>query len=90
VANKYYLCVIGGFLKEIEVLGSGCAKCVKTAELIQTVANDCGIPVHVVKASSPEVMLKYGVMSTPAVVVDNQLMHSGSVPDRKKIEEWLT
>ena len=77
-------------MKQIEVLGSGCAKCIKTVELIQTVANDCGIPVHVVKASSPEAMLKYGVMSTPAVVVDNQLMHSGSVPDRKTIEEWLT
>lgn len=76
-------------MKEVEVLGSGCAKCVKTAELIQAVANDCGIPVHVVKESSPEVMLKHGVMSTPAVVIDNQLMHSGSVPDRKKIEEWL-
>lgn len=35
-------------MKEVEVLGSGCAKCVKTAELIQAVANDCGIPVHVV------------------------------------------
>ncbi len=76
-------------MKEIEVLGSGCAKCVKTAELIQTVANDCGILVHVVKESSPEVMLKHGVMTTPAVVVDKQLIHSGSVPDRKKIEEWL-
>ena len=76
-------------MKEIKVLGSGCAKCVKTAEFIQTVANDCGIPVHIVKESSPEVILKHNIMSTPAVVVDDQLMHSGSVPDRKKIEEWL-
>ena len=76
-------------MKEIEVLGSGCAKCIKTAELIQMVANDCGVQVHVVKESSPEVMLKHSVMSTPAVVVDNKLMHSGSVPDRKKIETWL-
>jgi predicted thioredoxin/glutaredoxin len=76
-------------VKEIEVLGSGCAKCVKTAELIQAVANDCGVQIHVVKQASPEVMLKHGVMSTPAVVIDNQLVHSGSVPDRKKIEQWL-
>jgi predicted thioredoxin/glutaredoxin len=76
-------------VKEIEVLGSGYAKCVKTAELIQTVAIDCGVEVHVVKESSPEVMLKHRVMSTPAVVVDNQLMHAGSVPDKKKIENWL-
>lgn len=77
-------------MKEIEVLGSGCAKCVKTAELIQTVANECGIPVHVVKESNPEIMLKHRVMSTPAVIVDNKLAHSGSVPDRKKIAAFLS
>jgi predicted thioredoxin/glutaredoxin len=76
-------------MKEIEVLGSGCAKCVKTAELIQMVADDCGIQVQVVKESRPEVIMKYGVMSTPAVVIDKQLIHSGSVPDRKRVEEWL-
>jgi predicted thioredoxin/glutaredoxin len=76
-------------VKKIEVFGSGCTKCVKTAELIQAVANDCRVDVLIVKESSAEAMLKYGVMSTPAVVVDNQLMHSGSVPDRKKIESWL-
>ncbi|MBZ9537973.1 thioredoxin family protein [Modicisalibacter tunisiensis] len=76
-------------MKEIKVLGSGCAKCVKTAESIQRVARDSGIPVNVTKETSPEAMLKYGVMSTPAVVVDDQLVHSGSIPPRKKIEEWL-
>jgi small redox-active disulfide protein 2 len=76
-------------MKQIEVLGSGCAKCVKTAEVIQKVADDCGISVHVVKETSPEIMLKHGVMSTPAVVVDNQLVHTGSIPPREKIEAWL-
>lgn len=76
-------------MKEIEVLGSGCAKCVKTAELIQMVADECGIEVQVVKESRPEVMMKYGVMSTPAVVIDKQLVHSGSVPDKTKVQQWL-
>jgi small redox-active disulfide protein 2 len=76
-------------MKEIKVLGSGCKKCTKTAELIQAVADDSGISVHVVKETSPEVMLEYGVMSTPAVVINKQLVHSGSMPDRKEIEEWL-
>lgn len=76
-------------MKEIKVLGSGCAKCIKTAEFIQSVAAECSIPVNVVKETSPEVIMSYGVMSTPAVVVDNILMHSGSIPDRKKVEGWL-
>jgi len=77
-------------MKDIKVIGSGCAKCVKTAESIQQVASEHGIPVRVSKETSPEVMLKYGVMSTPAVVIDSQLVHSGSVPSKGKIAEWLT
>ncbi|MEJ2755441.1 MAG: thioredoxin family protein, partial [Gammaproteobacteria bacterium] len=72
-------------MKEIKVLGSGCTKCIKTAELIQVVANECGVQVKIVKESSPQAMLEYGVMKTPAVVVDNRLMHSGTVPDRKQV-----
>ncbi len=76
-------------MKEIKVLGSGCAKCVKVAELIKEVANEDGIQVNIVKESSPQVMLEYGVMKTPAVVIDNHLVHSGSVPDKKTISQWL-
>ncbi len=76
-------------MREIKVLGSGCAKCNKTAEFIQSVADECNIPVNVVKETSPEVIMSFGVMSTPAVVVDDSLMHSGSIPDRKKVESWL-
>lgn len=76
-------------MKEIKVLGSGCAKCVKTAELIQTAAAERGIEVRVVKETDPEVFMRYGVMRTPAVVVDDELKHSGSVPDKAKIADWL-
>lgn len=76
-------------MKEIKVLGSGCAKCIKTVELIQSVAKDCGITVSVLKETNPEVIMSYGVMRTPAVVVDDQLMHSGSVPNKKNVEDWL-
>ncbi len=76
-------------MKKIKVLGSGCSKCVKTAELIQTIANDCGASVNVIKETNPEAIMNYGVMSTPAVVVDEQLVHSGSIPDEKKIQTWL-
>jgi small redox-active disulfide protein 2 len=76
-------------MKEIKVLGSGCAKCVKTAELIQKIADENNISVNVLKETSPEVIMSYGVMSTPAVVVDGELVHTGSLPDKAKIEIWL-
>lgn len=76
-------------MKMVKVLGSGCARCVNTADLIKKIAEENNIPVEVVKETSPEVIMRYGVMSTPAVVVDNQLVHSGSIPDREKVEMWL-
>ena len=76
-------------MKQIKVLGSGCAKCVKTAAVIQAIADEHGVPVNLVKETSAEVMMNYGVMTTPAVVVDEVVVHSGSIPDRKKVESWL-
>jgi hypothetical protein len=76
-------------VKKIVVLGSGCSKCTKTAELIESTAARCGVEVDVAKEASPEVMMRYGVMRTPAVVVDNVLKHSGSIPRAQAIEEWL-
>jgi small redox-active disulfide protein 2 len=76
-------------MKNIIVLGSGCSKCTKTAEVIKKIADELGIEADVVKETSPEVMMSYGVMSTPAVVVNNNLVHSGSIPHRDQIQGWL-
>lgn len=76
-------------MKTIKVLGSGCAKCVKTAEMIEQIAAELDVEASVSKETSPEVIMGYGVMSTPAVVIDEQLVHSGSVPQRSEIEVWL-
>jgi len=76
-------------MKVIKVLGTGCTKCVKTAEAINNVAAELKIDVYVSKETDPEVIMSYGVMSTPAVVVNESLVHSGSVPSRPEIESWL-
>lgn len=76
-------------MKNIIVLGSGCSKCVKTAEIIEKIARELGAKVTVSKETSPEVIMSYGVMSTPAVVVAGTLVHSGSIPHRDQIESWL-
>ena len=76
-------------MKNIIVLGSGCSKCVKTAELIQKIADEMGILIELTKESSAVEMLKYGIMSTPAIVVDGQLVSSGSIPNREMIESYL-
>ncbi len=76
-------------MKTIKVLGSGCAKCTKTADSIRQIAEELNQEVTVEKETDPQVFMTYGVMSTPAVVVDEQLVHSGSIPHRADIEAWL-
>ena len=73
----------------VKVLGTGCTKCTKTAEVIERVAEAVGADVEVVKESNPEVIMQYQVMRTPAVVVDEILVHSGSIPAQEEIRKWL-
>jgi small redox-active disulfide protein 2 len=73
----------------IKVLGSGCAKCTKTAEIITAIAEEKGVSISLVKETNPETIMGYNVMTTPAVVIDERLVHSGSIPHRDMIESWL-
>lgn len=77
-------------MKNIKVLGSGCAKCKKAAEQIQKIASEMEKEVTVTKESDPQTIMEYGVMSTPAIVIDEQLVHSGSIPHTNQIKEWLS
>ncbi len=77
-------------MKKIQVLGSGCSKCQKTAEMITDIAKQLGIDADIEKDTSMDSLLKYQVMSTPAVILDGKLVHSGGLPNRKTIESWLS
>lgn len=76
-------------MKEIKVLGSGCSKCEVTANLIEKAAQAKGVEIRLEKITDMAAILGYGVMSTPGVVVDGKVVHSGSVPSSAKVEEWL-
>lgn len=75
--------------KEVKVLGSGCRNCRTTIELIEQVAADQGADIALEKVEDTADIMSYGVMSTPGVVVDGEVVHAGGVPDRKKVAEWL-
>lgn len=76
-------------MKRVKVLGSGCAKCIKTAEVISKIAEELGVEIDVLKEADLETIMNYGVMSTPAVVIDEVLVHSGRIPTREEICRWL-
>ncbi len=77
-------------MKQIKILGSGCANCETTAKLIEEVATAKGVQVSLEKVTDMAAILGYGVMSTPGVVIDGKVVHSGSVPSKVMIDLWLS
>ena len=77
-------------MKDIKVLGTGCAKCKSTVAIIEQVASAKGVPVTPEKIEDMQQIVSYGVMSTPSVVIDGKVVHSGGIPSRDKVEEWLS
>jgi small redox-active disulfide protein 2 len=76
-------------MRSIKVLGSCCSKCATTAKLIEQVAAEQGVAIDLEKVEDIQAIVAYGVMSTPAVVVDGKLAIAGAVPDRATIAAWL-
>jgi small redox-active disulfide protein 2 len=78
------------FTMDIKVLGSGCANCKNTVNLIEQVAQAKGLAVQLEKVEDIRAIMGYGVMSTPGVVINGKVVHAGGVPSRDKIEQWLS
>ena len=76
-------------MKNIKVLGTGCANCKRTLALIEETAKAKGVDVELEKVEDIGTIMGYGVMSTPGVVIDGKVVHAGGVPDRKTVEGWL-
>ena len=75
---------------KVEVLGTGCANCKRTIQLVEDTARAQGVTIDLVKVEELPKIMAYGVMSTPAVVVDGMVVHAGGIPTRDKIAGWLT
>lgn len=75
---------------KIEILGAGCSKCNKTKEVIEKVLKNDGVKAEVVKVEDLEKILNYGVMITPAVVIDGEVKLVGKVPNEKEIRKWIS
>jgi len=76
-------------MKNIKVLGTGCANCKATLKLIEDVAKAQGVEIRLEKVEDIAAIVGYGVLSTPGVVVDGKVVHSGGLPSRDKILGWL-
>ena len=76
-------------MKNVKVLGSGCTNCRNTIALVEAVAQAKGVAIALEKVEDMPEIISYGVMSTPGVVIDGQVVHAGGVPSRSTVESWF-
>ena len=76
-------------MKDVKILGTGCANCKNTLALVETVAREKGVAIELAKVEDLPSIMGYGVMSTPGVVIDGVVVHAGGVPARSKVESWF-
>jgi small redox-active disulfide protein 2 len=74
---------------KVEVLGTGCANCKRTVQVVEDVANARGVSIELTKVENMKEIIAYGVMATPGVVIDGKVVHAGGIPTREKVEQWL-
>lgn len=71
---------------KIEILGTGCPKCTKLAELSETSAKELGIDYEMNKVTDITQIMNYGVMMTPALVIDGEVKMAGKVPTVEELK----
>ena len=76
-------------MKNIKILGTGCANCQNTYKLVEEVAKARGEAIELEKVEDLQKIMGFGVISTPGVVIDGKVVHAGGVPARAKVEGWF-
>jgi len=76
-------------MKDIKVLGPGCKRCQTTEDMVKAAAAALGIAATVEKITDYAEMAKYGIASTPGIVIDGKVVHAGGLPKEDDLRRWL-
>lgn len=74
---------------EIKVLGPGCKRCQATEEMVKAAAAELGLDASVEKVTDYAEIARYGIASTPGIVIDGKVVHAGGLPKEDDIRRWL-
>jgi small redox-active disulfide protein 2 len=74
---------------EIKVLGPGCPRCQQTEKVVREAVAEADVDATVEKVTDVMKIAGYGVLGTPAVVVDGEVKSVGKIPSREDIKSWL-
>jgi small redox-active disulfide protein 2 len=74
---------------KIQILGTGCPKCKQLEANARKALEETGKKAEIIKVTEIDKIIGYGVMSTPALVIDGKIKSSGRIPDSGEIKKWL-
>jgi small redox-active disulfide protein 2 len=74
---------------EIKILGPGCPKCTQTEKIVKDTLTETGAAADVEKVTDVMRIAGYGVLMTPAVVVDGEVKSVGKIPSKEEVRSWL-
>ncbi|MBE9483783.1 MAG: TM0996/MTH895 family glutaredoxin-like protein [Bacteroidetes bacterium] len=74
----------------IKVLGTGCPKCNSLEKLTRKAVKESGIDAEIEKVEDIMKIMEYGIMKTPALVINGEVKISGRLPSEKELKEFLT
>ena len=73
-------------MKKLQILGTGCPKCHELAVRTEQAAKELGIEYEIIKVNKIPDIMSFGVMSTPALVVDGEVKIAGKVPGKEELK----
>ena len=74
---------------KIEILGMGCPKCKMLYDNAKKAVEEKGVQAEVTKVENMDKITEYGVMMTPALVIDGEVKSSGKISSTEEIKNWL-
>ena len=78
----------GGFL-EVAILGPGCYSCNKLEQDVMAVLSETDIQASLNHITDPNMMAQYGILPTPALVINGKVKSKGTIPPKSMIKKWL-
>lgn len=75
---------------DIKVLGPGCPRCQLTEKNVKEAVAETGINANVDKVTDIAEIAKYGVLGTPAVIVNGEVKCVGKIPEKEEIKSWIS